>query len=30
MRLLKQSKTIPEINAYVDQTYAQYGPTNMP
>jgi hypothetical protein len=30
MRLLKQGKTIPEITAYVDQTYAQYGPSNMP
>ena len=30
MRLLKQGKTVPEIKAYVDQTYAQYGPSNMP
>lgn len=30
MRLLKQGKTIPEIKAYVDQTYVQYGPSNMP
>ncbi len=30
MRLLKQGKTVGEIKAYVDQTYAQYGPSNMP
>jgi len=30
MRLLQQGKTAPEIKAYVDQTYAQYGPSNMP
>jgi len=30
MRLLKQGKNVPEIKAYVDQTYAQYGPSNMP
>jgi hypothetical protein len=30
MRLLKQGKAVPEIKAYVDQTYAQYGPSNMP
>lgn len=30
MRLLKQGKTVPEIKVYVDQTYAQYGPSNMP
>lgn len=30
MRLLKQGKTVPEIRTYVDQTYAQYGPSNMP
>lgn len=30
MRLLKQGKTVPEIKAYVDHTYAQYGPSNMP
>lgn len=30
MRLLEQGKTVPEIKAYVDQTYAQYGPSNMP
>ena len=30
MRLLEQGKTVGEIKAYVDQTYAQYGPSNMP
>lgn len=30
MRLLQQGKTVPEIKAYVDQTYVQYGPSNMP
>jgi hypothetical protein len=30
MRLLKQGKSVPEIKAYVDKTYAQYGPSNMP
>jgi len=30
MRLLKDGKSVPEIKAYVDQTYAQYGPSNMP
>jgi hypothetical protein len=30
MRLLKQGKTVPEIRAFIDQTYAQYGPSNMP
>ena len=30
MRLLKQGKSVPDIKAYVDQTYAQYGPSNMP
>jgi hypothetical protein len=30
MRLLKQGKNIPEIRAYVDQTYTKYGPSNMP
>ena len=30
MRLLGQGKSVPEIKAYVDQTYAQYGPSNMP
>jgi hypothetical protein len=30
MRLLKEGKSVPEIKAYVDQTYAKYGPSNMP
>lgn len=30
MRLLNQAKTVPEILAYVDQTYAQFGPSNIP
>ena len=30
MRLLQQGKTVPEIKANVDQTYSQYGPSNMP
>jgi hypothetical protein len=30
MRLLKQGKTIPQIRAYVDNTYSRYGPSNMP
>ena len=30
MRLLKEGKSIPEIKAYIDQIYAQYGPSNMP
>ncbi len=30
MRLLKQGKTVPEIKAYVDSTYARYGTSNMP
>jgi hypothetical protein len=30
MRLLKEGKKVPEIKAYIDQTYAQYGPSNMP
>jgi len=30
MRLLKEGKSVPEIKAYIDQTYAQYGPSNMP
>lgn len=30
MRMLKQGKSMPEIRAYVDQTYAKYGPSNMP
>ena len=30
MRMLKQGKTVPEIKTIVDQTYAQYGPSNIP
>ena len=30
MRLLKQGKPVPEIRAYIDQTYAKFGPSNMP
>jgi len=30
MRLLKEGKTLPEIRIYIDETYAQYGPSNMP
>lgn len=30
MRLLKQGKSVSDIRAYVDQTYIQYGPSNMP
>ena len=30
MRMLDQGKTVPEIRAYVDQTYARFGPSNMP
>jgi hypothetical protein len=30
MRLFKEGKSIPDIKAYIDQTYAQYGPSNMP
>ena len=30
MRLLKQGKSVADIKATVDQTYAQYGPSNMP
>jgi hypothetical protein len=30
MRLLKGGKSTAEIRAYVDQTYSQYGPSNMP
>ena len=29
MRLLKENKPIQEIRAYVDTTYAKYGPSNM-
>jgi hypothetical protein len=30
MRLLKQGKSVAEIKAFVDQTYSQYGPSNIP
>lgn len=30
MRLLKQGKSLPEIRAYIDATYSQFGPSNMP
>jgi hypothetical protein len=30
MRMLKDGKSVPEIRSYVDETYAQYGPSNMP
>ena len=30
MRMLDQGKSVPEIRAYVDQTYARFGPSNMP
>lgn len=30
MRLLDQGKSVAEIKAYVDQTYAKFGPSNMP
>ena len=30
MRLLRDGKTVPEIRAYVDATYSQYGTSNMP
>ena len=30
MRLQKQGKGVPEIRAYVDSKYAQYGPSNIP
>jgi len=30
MRLLDQGKSVPEIRAYVDDTYAKFGPSNMP
>lgn len=29
MRMLKDGKTVLEIRAYVDQTYAKYGPSNI-
>ena len=30
MRMLDQGKDLKEIRTYVDDTYAQYGPSNMP
>lgn len=30
MRLLKEGKSVAEIKTYIDQTYAQYGPSNIP
>jgi hypothetical protein len=30
MRMLTQGKTVPEIKAFVDQTYSQYGSSNIP
>ncbi|MEW5830616.1 MAG: PCYCGC motif-containing (lipo)protein [Chloroflexota bacterium] len=30
MRLLRQGKTVSEIKTYVYQTYAKFGPSNMP
>ena len=30
MRLLRQGKTVAEIKTFVDQTYSQYGPSNIP
>lgn len=30
MRMLDEGKSLPEIREYVDQTYAKFGPTNMP
>ena len=30
MRLTKQGKNPQDIKAYVDKTYSQYGPSNMP
>jgi len=30
IRMLKDGKSVPEIRTYVDQTYAKYGPSNMP
>jgi len=30
MRLIKQGKSLQEVRAYVDQTYSQYGPSNIP
>jgi hypothetical protein len=30
MRLFEQGKSVAEIKAYVDSTYAKYGPSNIP
>jgi hypothetical protein len=30
MRLSKENKTILEMQTYIDNTYSQYGPSNMP
>ena len=30
MRLLEQGKHVPEIRAYIDDTYGKYGTSNMP
>ena len=30
MRMLKQGKTVAEIKSSIDQTYAKYGPSNIP
>ncbi len=30
MRMLDDGKTVAEIRVYVDQTYAKFGPSNMP
>lgn len=30
MRLLKEGKSLPDIRAFVDQTYASFGPSNIP
>lgn len=30
MRLLDEGKSLQEIRSYVDETYAQYGPSNIP
>ena len=30
MRLLREGKSVKDIRSVIDQTYAQYGPSNMP
>ena len=30
MRLLQDGKAVQDIKAYIDQTYSQYGPSNLP